>query len=280
MTSRLPPTLLDLQQTLYRSRNPTRRWLHNVRREWVLDALGRYGCAPEGRALEVGPGCGIYLPELSRYFREVVASDIEATFLDQARQLGQRHANLRPVVDDIRASRLPGGSFDLILCSEVIEHLSDSRAALAGMARLLRPGGVLLLTTPQRYSPLELLGRIAFHPRILPLVRQLYREPVLPTGHVNVLTVRQCATQLRDAGFILKERHCCGLYLPGVAEFCGAAGMALEQRLESWLRRTPAEALLWTQCHVAIKPASRSMTRTNVMAKKGAASHVGTTAES
>ena len=51
---------------------------------------------------------------------------------------------------DIQASSLPGAEmfFDLILCSEVIEHLTDRVAAVGHLAAMLRPGGRLLLTCP------------------------------------------------------------------------------------------------------------------------------------
>jgi len=49
--------------------------------------------------------------------------------------------------DDITATRLVG-SFDLITCISVLEHIPDHAAAVAGMCRLLRPGGRLLLTFP------------------------------------------------------------------------------------------------------------------------------------
>jgi protein-L-isoaspartate O-methyltransferase len=74
-----------LQETLYTSRNPTRRWLHNTRRDWVVAALRRAAAAgrPE-RALEIGPGAGTYLPVLAELAGTIVASDVEADFLDNA----------------------------------------------------------------------------------------------------------------------------------------------------------------------------------------------------
>jgi 2-polyprenyl-3-methyl-5-hydroxy-6-metoxy-1,4-benzoquinol methylase len=159
--------LLALQETLYTSRNPTRRWLHRTRLARIERMLRRAtGNGPTGRALEVGPGSGVYLPVLAELFEEVVAADVEEEFLDQARRLAEIHRNLTPVADDIVDSRLPPGGFDLVLCSEVIEHIPASARALAGIHRLLRPGGYLILSTPQRYSPLELAARIAFlgHP--------------------------------------------------------------------------------------------------------------------
>jgi SAM-dependent methyltransferase len=243
--------LVALQQTLYRSANPTRRWLHCARRDWIADALHRH--APQGpaRALEIGPGSGVYLPVLANLFAEVVATDIEAAYLKHAAPLRQRLPNLQLVPDDICASALVPHSFDLILCTEVIEHIADSAAALRGMRRLLKPGGVLVLSTPQRYSPLELAAKVAFLPGVIQLVRRVYREPVLETGHINLMTARTVARQLHDAGLEVAERHESGLYLPLVAEFGGAWGLKLEQWLERRLRGGAGRNLLWTQYHVA-----------------------------
>lgn len=252
--------LLELQQTLYRSANPTRRWLHCSRRDWIVAALGRHAGA-RGRALEVGPGSGLYLPLLAALFREAYAADIEPAYLDHARELARRHPNLHPVVDDIARSRLPAGSFDLILCSEVVEHLAESAAAIAGMRRLLRPGGVLVLSTPQRYSPLELAARIAFLPGIIDLVRAIYREPILKTGHINLMTAGRLRAQVEGAGLLIGERHASGVYLPVVAEFGGTAALRLEQWCEARLRGGPFDWLLWTQYVVATAPQPGQMSR-------------------
>jgi 2-polyprenyl-3-methyl-5-hydroxy-6-metoxy-1,4-benzoquinol methylase len=149
------------------------------------------------------------------------------------------------------ASTLPAQGFDLILCTEVIEHIEDSAAALRGMRRLLKPGGVLVLSTPQRYSPLELAAKIAFLPGVIQLVRRIYREPVLETGHINLMTARTVQRQLQSAGFEIAEQHRTGMYLPLVAEFGGEQGL----RFLQWLARTLAGGagsnLLWTQYYVA-----------------------------
>ncbi len=51
------------------------------------------------------------------------------------------------------AERLPfaEGSYDLVLCTQVLEHLQDPAVATGEMARVLRPGGVLVLTAPQTW---------------------------------------------------------------------------------------------------------------------------------
>jgi SAM-dependent methyltransferase len=243
--------LVALQQTLYRSSNPTRRWLHCSRRDWIIDALHRHAQAHPARALEVGPGSCIYLPVLARLFGDVVASDIEAAFLKHAAPLRHSLPNLQLALDDICDSALPPAGFDLILCTEVVEHIADSAAALRGMRRLLRPGGLLVLSTPQRYSPLEQAARIAFLPGVIGLVRHIYREPVLETGHINLMTARTVQRQLRAAGFALCEQYQSGMYLPLLAEFGGELALRFEQWLERKLRGTAGAGLLWTQCYVA-----------------------------
>ncbi|UCG16543.1 MAG: methyltransferase domain-containing protein [Phycisphaerales bacterium] len=243
--------LVELQQVLYESKNPTRRWLHTVRKEWIIDALRRCARRRHARALEVGPGSGIYLPVLSHLYDEVTAIDIEDAYLNHANALTAKHPNLRLQVDDITDSSLPGSSFDLVLCTEVIEHIRDSAAAIAQMHRLLAPGGTLILSTPQRYSTLELATRIAFLPGIVGLVRRIYREPILEPGHVNSKTGRQIVRQLEDAGFRIRQRHSSGMYVPLLAEFLGETGLWLERWLELKLRGGRLNGLLWTQYYVA-----------------------------
>lgn len=248
--------LVELQNTLYRSRNPTRRWLHCARRDWVLATLERLAPAGLGTAIEVGPGCGVYLPALASLAGRVLAVDVEAAYLDALEPLVVAHPNVQPVLDDITASTLPSGCADLVLCSEVIEHIADSQAALREIHRLLRPGGVLVLTTPQRYSPLELTARVALLPGFIDVVRLVYREPVLPTGHINLLTVAQLRRQLVSAGFVPEEIHRSGVYLPLVAEFGGRAGLRVARHLERMFARSRLAGLLWIQYHVARKPAT------------------------
>jgi len=248
------PALLSLQDTLYNSTNPTRRWLHVSRREQIERTLRRSAAArPVRRALEIGPGSGIYLRLLSELADTVVASDIEAAFLERARMIAATAPNIEVVLDDIVDSGLEDASFDLVLCSEVIEHIPDPAGALASMHRILRPGGQLLLSTPHRFSPLELAGRVAFLPGIVDVVRRIYREPILPTGHISLMSAREARRRLEAAGFGVERSWATGVYLPLVAELTGQAGLRLEQRLERRMSGGLLNGLLWTQYHLAVR---------------------------
>ena len=224
------------QETLYKSRNPTRRWLHNTRRNWIISAIERTAIKERGKALEVGPGSGIYLPILLEHFDQVVAIDIEESYLKYSEPITPNHHNLALIVDDISRSKLPSKTFDHILCSEVIEHIADSSSAIAEMHRLIKPGGILILSTPQKFSFLEILAKIAFLPGIINLVKMVYKESILETGHINLLTEGEVLRQLKQAGFQICETYKSGLYVPLLAEFLGMTGLRLEKWLEGKLR--------------------------------------------
>jgi SAM-dependent methyltransferase len=157
------------------------------------------------------------------------------------------------IEDDIVHSNFRSGTFDLILCSEVIEHIADSGTALVQIARIIKPNGVLILSTPQKYSLLEIVSKIAFLPGVIEVVRRVYQEPVIETGHINLLTAKTVQEQLHRAGFSLKENHVSGLYLPIVAEFFGQLGLRSALAVERLLRRLGSTGVLWTQFYVAVR---------------------------
>lgn len=241
--------LLALQETLYSSRNPTRQWLHNSRREWISAAIRKH-CTRDSRGLEIGPGSGIYIPVLKSVCREVYVADCERAYLSsiEKRYVGDSGVNI--VVDDITQSQLPSNHFDLVLCTEVVEHIADSRRAFQQIARILKPGGILVLSTPQRYSLLEMTARLALSPWLIWLTRLVYREPVLEMGHINLMTVGTVRAQLSAANLRVIEEYRAGLYIPVVAEFLGNAGQRWASRLEPRVRESWFAPALWTQFYV------------------------------
>lgn len=245
------PTLLQLQDTLYHSKNPTRRWVHTRRRDMVEAMLRTVAGEGVATALEVGPGSGLYLPLLAELAKEVVASDIEPSFLERAREQLADRANVAFMVDDITRTQLPAAHFDLILCTEVLEHIGAWRAALGSMARLLRPGGALVLSTPQPHSPIEVLGKLALRPGVIGVVRAIYREPILETGHISLVSSRKLAGELATHRLEIEHRSWTGAYLPIVAELGGHQALRLEQALEPRLQWRPLRGLLWTQYVIA-----------------------------
>jgi SAM-dependent methyltransferase len=243
--------LIALLETLYTSRNPTRRWLHCTRRDWLLAKIAQCAVERPGRALEIGFGAGVYLRPLASHYHEVIGTDLNQNKLEHVRARTADLANLSVLLDDITDSKLPPHSFDLVLCSEVLEHISDTGRAMAGIRRVVAPGGLLLISTPQRHSLMELACKLAFTPGVINFVRRVYGEAVFETGHISLMTERQMTRALESAGFLIRQRFKSGLYLPLVAEFGGITGQRVEQWLEERLRHGALSWTLWTQYYVA-----------------------------
>jgi 2-polyprenyl-3-methyl-5-hydroxy-6-metoxy-1,4-benzoquinol methylase len=243
--------LLPLLDTLYESSNPTRKWLHCSRRDWIIAKIREAANERPGRALEVGFGAGIYLPSLAEAFSEVVATDLDQAHIDHAGAIVAKYPTLRLTRDDVVDSKLPEHSFNLVLCSEVIEHIPNSESVLAAMHRLLEPGGILVLSTPQRWSLMEITAKVAFLPGVVNVVRRIYGEAVFDMEHINSMTASEVERQLNRAGFRIRERHKSGMYIPLVAEFAGERGRRFEKWVERSIRGHALDWMLWTQYYVA-----------------------------
>lgn len=103
----------------------------------------------ELRVLDVGCGHGLYTLDLARRGATLVGCDLDRTALSDARcsthSLGL-DGRACFLVADGASLPLAEAAFDLVVCICVLEHIADDVAALAGMVRSLRPGGLLYLT--------------------------------------------------------------------------------------------------------------------------------------
>lgn len=234
---------IAFQANLYESENPTRKWLHGERREWVLQAIHRHA-KKQGRFLEVGVGCGIYTRELAT-LGEVTGIDINPEFISAANKI----PNVVASIGDVQELGFHN-AFDVALCSEVIEHVPDSRRAIHQIGNALKPGGVLILTTPNSFSTMEIFARLLSLRPIAKLASLIYREPVDDLGHINRLTRSQLELQIHGAGFKIRETADLALYLPVFAEFGGRLGRDMAKKIATLVGKTPFRGLLWTQCYV------------------------------
>ncbi|MCC6139911.1 MAG: class I SAM-dependent methyltransferase [Nitrospira sp.] len=119
----------------------------------AFEGVRRYGqisrrvaaLAP-GRLLDVGCGDGRLAREIKQVLPRVVVHgcDLSLAALDRAQGLDRQYAV------DLNGERLPepDGSLDLVIASEVIEHLIEPGRAMAEFHRVLRPGGHVLITVP------------------------------------------------------------------------------------------------------------------------------------
>jgi SAM-dependent methyltransferase len=241
---------IAFQAKLYSDPNPTRRGLHLARRAWVEDSLTQL-LKPGSNVLEVGIGCGIFTRFLSDKGAEIIAVDINQVFLDGVADVrGVAVTNADATYD------LGIRDVDIALCSEVLEHVprDRSQAMLDQFYAALKPGGVLILSTPQRYATVELMARLFKFPAILWLARKIYGTAE-ELGHINLLTQGQLQSQIATSGFIIEKQALLGFYLPGIAEFGGNGGAALLHAIGKFIEKIPVlRGLIWTQAYQLRKP--------------------------
>ncbi len=122
-----------------------RHWWYRARRKVLAQLIARVvRPRPNSRILEVGCGTGHNFPMLD-IFGSVDAIEVDPAARAMAEKRLGRAVGSAPLPD------LPGvadASFDMIGSFDVIEHIEDDRAALAGIARCLKPGGKFVMTVP------------------------------------------------------------------------------------------------------------------------------------
>ena len=165
---------------------------------------GKLALRPDTRLLDVGCGTGRHLLELSRYPGCFVGLDMARADLRVLQYLLLLTARERALVAEVEAiqgdgERLPFADdlFDVVICTETLEHVPDDRAVLRELVRVLRRGGVLVVSVPDEYSE-RLLWRLS--PR--------YRSH--PGGHVRIYRRKDITTLLRASGaepFAIQFRH-------------------------------------------------------------------------
>lgn len=120
----------------------------DVYRRQVAELLAL--CPLPGRhsALEVGPGEGEFLPELSNHFDRVLALDNSPEMLAKARHLAElaKLGNVEFVEGDTRYLQQQPATFDCAVANMVLHHTPSPASLLEDISASLKPGGVLLIT--------------------------------------------------------------------------------------------------------------------------------------
>jgi len=107
------------------------------------------------RLLDVGSNIGCLVEAGRRLGLDGVGVEINATLVEFARRT---FPACRFIAASIEDAGLGAGAFDGVYCSEVIEHVPDQDCFVAEIARVLRGGGVLYLTTPGAHQYVDRAG--------------------------------------------------------------------------------------------------------------------------
>ena len=170
--------------------------LNPLRFSWIAQRIALRG----SRALDVGCGGGLLSEALARAGARVTGIDMAGAVLDVARlhlmesglEVDYRQMSVEALAD------AHAGEFDLVCCMEMLEHVPDSGSVIRACADLLKPGGLLFLSTLNR-TPKAFAAAIVgaeYVMRLLPKGTHHYAQFIKPS---------ELAADLRAAGLVLDD---------------------------------------------------------------------------
>jgi 2-polyprenyl-3-methyl-5-hydroxy-6-metoxy-1,4-benzoquinol methylase len=157
------------------------------------------------RVLDVGCGNGseLALP-LARLGFQVTGIDIHGPSIEHAKQLGAGITNLSYVCG--RVKELDSPPYDVVILSEVLEHLSEPRLLLSAAIEHLNKNGIIIVTVPNGYGEFEIdswLFRTLRLQRVVDALARNNNQVIAATdnhesGHVQFFTRRQLRRLFAD----------------------------------------------------------------------------------
>jgi 2-polyprenyl-3-methyl-5-hydroxy-6-metoxy-1,4-benzoquinol methylase len=163
-------------------------YLHPIKRANFDFSVFYLSSKPSGRLLELGCGSGAMLKSMKNLGWQVEGVDFDPVAVGQAREKG-----LTVHLGTLAEQKFPDEAFDAITACHFIEHLPDPLGVLQECRRLLKPGGVLVLLTPNARS----------------WGHRIYKADwrgLEPPRHLHIFTPSSLAQMCQQAGFNLC--HC------------------------------------------------------------------------
>ena len=157
--------------------------------------FSRFSIKPGFRILDIGCGSGRHMGEAVCHSKTVtVGTDINPADLvhaqirlDDLKKMGFGKGAWYLAAADITRLPFADAYFDLVICSEVLEHIPDHQQAVAEAVRVLKPGGNLGVSVPSRFPE-----------KICWFLSKTYRTSA--GGHIRIYKKRELAKLLESAG--------------------------------------------------------------------------------
>lgn len=157
----------------------------------ILPIVNKY-LKKEASVLDIGCGAGTLCLYYANKSKSVLGIDISQkavkSAVASAEVLGLENVTFEKVNFPEEA---PKGTFDIIFLTEVIEHLDDDKIALEKIYSLLKPKGIVIISTPSYNAPLHRLG--------------LTKEFDKRVGHVRRYDVDELVNKCKQAGLNIVE---------------------------------------------------------------------------
>lgn len=166
---------------------------------------------PGMSVLDVGCGQGRHSFAAFRRGAHVTALDLNESDLADVKSMfaamelqGEAGPGATAAVQhaDVREMPFAADSFDRVIASEILEHIPDDRAAMAEIARVVRPGGLVAVTVPRWWPE-----------KVCWMISQQYHSN--EGGHVRIYQRSQLISRLRGAGLeVIGQHHAHALHSP------------------------------------------------------------------
>ena len=180
------------------------------RLRFIFGRLLRKEDVHKKRVLDAGAGTGHFSKVLADWGAQLVSLDVGEKLLKRVRE----KCASKTVVGSVLDLPFAAATFDLVLSTETIEHTTDPRRAVAELARVVAPGGRLILTVPNRL----------WRPAIL-LANALHLRPYM--GYENWVRYRDLRVWVETAGLVVERQE--GFNLLPHTVFCKPAFDSLDR---------------------------------------------------
>jgi hypothetical protein len=182
---------------MYKKGNKHERWWHWKRLRYIISFLSEIFEKNQIMTFaDIGCAEGLYVKYVCSIHNETfcIGVDIARTFVEKAKGNGKM-LNTEYVMCDVRNLPFKDNSIDLLLCSEVLEHIYDYRKSLAELFRVAKK--YLVISFPGHSYIYEVISKIK------PL-KKIADNLVLDVGHVSDVKVSDVQELLKGKGKCLK----------------------------------------------------------------------------
>jgi SAM-dependent methyltransferase len=191
-----------------------------------------------GRFLDVGCGRGEVVRAAQARGWDAEGCDLSADFVRYAREVN----GVRAHAATLEQMHYPDASFDVVTLVEVIEHLYDPAETVRELGRVVKPGGVVYISTPNEESVYQSLGNLYYKARGLDWVVNLC--PTWNLYHIQGFSPRSLRYVLDRNGFGIEQLvvYPGGLVVPRRGGLWGGVervGTRVVERLANALGRSP-----------------------------------------